>query len=58
MHIEVDNEAAELASGDGFRFASSRPSRFWNEGTAPAMVIWAPTSPIYWPHRPAGHARP
>lgn len=47
MHLEVDGEVAELAAGDAFRFASTRPHRFWNDGDKPAIVIWALTPPFY-----------
>lgn len=47
VHVEVDGEVAELAAGDAFRFASTRPHRFWNASDAPAVLVWALTPPFY-----------
>ena len=41
LELWVDGEAALLGAGDSFSFPSTRPHRYRNPGSEPAVVIWA-----------------
>jgi quercetin dioxygenase-like cupin family protein len=44
--IEIDGTWHSLAEGDSFRF-DHKPFRWRNPGTAPAVVIWVVSPPVY-----------
>lgn len=45
LELHVEERIWQLAPGDSFRFASDRPHRFGNPGTAPALVLWVNVTP-------------
>ncbi|MDB5362873.1 MAG: hypothetical protein JWO51_4170 [Rhodospirillales bacterium] len=45
LELHVEEQIWRLEPGDSFRFASDRPHRFGNPGTAPALVLWVNVTP-------------
>lgn len=47
LELTIEGASHLLRAGDSFRFSSSRPHRYRNPGSTPAVVIWAMTPPRY-----------
>lgn len=47
LGLEVDGTTSTLQTGDSFRFVSTLPHRFWNNGPLRCVVVWAVTPPLY-----------
>lgn len=45
LELHVEDRTWQLEPGDSFRFASDRPHRFGNPGTAASLVLWVNVTP-------------
>lgn len=47
LELTVEDQVMVLEPGDSFRFASTKPHRYYNIGETDAVLVWAVTPPHY-----------